>query len=143
LKQHPAEYARATAEWLEWYAAHHIERVAFGMLTLRRRTSSNNWRCSVEVTTSSNEALGPHVLHLFESQDYLANIRRQEDLLHLRLRPHFITLESLRGGQFAARDPGNAHPARHQRADGQKPLAPGRNDASADRHPARSIPIVR
>jgi methylase of polypeptide subunit release factors len=99
----PAAHARAVEEWVNRYNAMGIERIGFGLLTLRRRTSQNNWRCSVHVLKNAPEPLGPYILRLFENQDYLVGIGTPSDLLEKRLRPEHMTIESPSRGIFVAR----------------------------------------
>jgi methylase of polypeptide subunit release factors len=99
----PDEYAAATETWRRWYEAHGIERIGFGLLTLRRRTAHNNWRCFVLATRMANEPLGPHLLHLFQNQDELAKVGSPSALLGWRLRPRSLKVEWTTGGGFVAR----------------------------------------
>ncbi len=102
-REDPGGYARTTGEWLSWYEAQHIERLAFGLLMLRRRTATNNWRCALEVKRTENGPLGGHILHLFENQDRLAGVHAAADLLHRRLRRRLMTIEKLPDGSYRAR----------------------------------------
>ncbi len=102
-KADPEGYARRRDQWLRWYAAHQIERIAFGLLTLRRRTTQDNWRCSLEVKFTTNVRFGEHVQHLFACQDYLAGLRTPGDLLDRRLRPHLMKVGRQPDGKYFAR----------------------------------------
>ena len=102
-KENPEQYAQTRDEWLDWYEAQHIERVGFGLLTLRRRTSVDNWRCCLQVTKTANEPLGEHILHLFGNQDYLAGVRGPADLLNRRLKPRSMKVVRLQNGTWLAR----------------------------------------
>ena len=94
-KDKPDEYGRIKETWLNWYKAHHIERIAFGTVTLRRRTAKDNWRCSVWVDKTASEPLGDHILNLFESQYYLNSIKNTNDLLKKKLSPWNLKIEPL------------------------------------------------
>ena len=85
--EQPEKYAETKDRWLKWYAAQGIERIGFGALALRRRTSADNWRCSVMVDKTISEPLGEHVAHLFRSQDQLAVVKEPRGLLERVLRP--------------------------------------------------------
>jgi SAM-dependent methyltransferase len=102
-ERQPEEYARTQQAWLDWYEAQHIERIAFGQLTLRRRTARRNWRCFVAITRTASEPLGTHILHLFENQDALAGMASPAELLGRRLQPHMMKVESPAHGTFVAR----------------------------------------
>ncbi len=102
-QEEPEAYARTVDAWLRWYAERNIQRLAFGAITLRRRTATNNWRCSLQVSNVEGRELGAHMLHLFDSQDYLAKLPGPHDLLRRRLRPRFMIVERRRDGQWFAR----------------------------------------
>lgn len=97
----PEHYARVRDEWIGWYQAHNIQRLAFGVLSLRRRTASDNWRCSLRVERTSSGALGEFIRHLFANQDFLNGIAGPSDLLRYRLRPHQMTIEREGAGYVA------------------------------------------
>ena len=99
-KENPDEYARVRELWIKWYQAEGIERIAFGTLTLRRRTSNSNWRCSILVNKTASEPLGEQILHLFENQDYLNNFNNQDGLLEQKIRPWYIKMEPLNSGYY-------------------------------------------
>lgn len=102
-KDDPEAYARVRAQWLNWYKAQGIERLAFGVLSLRRRTATNNWRCSLHAEQTAVEPLGEHVERLFADQDYLMGVRRPLDLLDRRLKPYAMTIERSKKGKYVAR----------------------------------------
>lgn len=79
--EQPEEYATTKEKWLQWYSEQGIERIGLGALTMRRRSTGNNWRCSVAVDRTLSEPLGAHILHLFHSQDALNRIKVPEGLL--------------------------------------------------------------
>jgi hypothetical protein len=101
-KDKPEEYAKVRDTWLKWYQSMHIERIAFGTVSIRRRSNKANWRCSVFVRKTVSEPLGDHILHLFESQDHLSNFKSQSDILKIKLRPWNLKLEPLPSGNYQA-----------------------------------------
>lgn len=102
-KDDPETYARVRSEWLDWYKAQGIEMLAFGVLSLRRRTAADNWRCSLHAEQTAAEPLGEHVQRLFADQDYLMGVRRPLDLLPRRLKPYAMTIERSPEGKYVAR----------------------------------------
>jgi SAM-dependent methyltransferase len=76
----PREFEAVRKKWVKWYKAHRIERIAFGLITLRRRTLQNNWRCFLNVNTTLTDELGGYIQSLFDIQDYLAQFKKLEDL---------------------------------------------------------------
>lgn len=101
-REKPAAYAAATKSWLEWYRRQKIERIAFGVLSLRRRTATDNWRCSIAVSKTASEPLGEHILHLFRSEDYLQGMQ-PKDLLGRALQPWNAVIEPASGNRYIMR----------------------------------------
>jgi len=99
----PYEYKRIKDQWLGWFKSQNTEQIASGLMTLRRRTEGKNWRCSVYVSKVAREPLGAYIKHLFQSQDYLAQISDPRDLLVIKLRPWNILVEESATGSFTAR----------------------------------------
>ena len=123
--RHPEEYAQTRRSWLEWYDAQRIERIGFGILSLRRRSSGHNWRCSVHIHQTASEPLGRHVQHLFEMQDYLGGVSKPSDLLGRRLQPHLMKVELRRPRTLESpHDKGLSHQGIDLLADGQDSRAP-------------------
>jgi methylase of polypeptide subunit release factors len=86
--------ARAAA-WLEWFAAHRIEAVGFGLVTLRAGGATDPVVHVEEAWQAMDSPIGPEVQAWFERQDWL----RSADLAGARL----VTAPPLRLTQSAAR----------------------------------------
>jgi SAM-dependent methyltransferase len=67
----PAEYGAVMDRWVEWYGAHGITRLAYGVCVIRRREGDNWFRASKLPAGSVRES-SAHLLRLFEAQDFLA-----------------------------------------------------------------------
>lgn len=68
--------------WLRWYGDNHIEQIALGAITLRRRSNAQNWFCSATINSTLENPAGKQFVRLFNSQDYLANIDDTHALLN-------------------------------------------------------------
>jgi hypothetical protein len=86
--------ARASA-WLEWFAAHRIEAIGFGLITLHASGADQPVVHAEEARQALDQPIGPHVQAWFDRQDWL----RRADLLDARL----IGAAPLRLQQSAAR----------------------------------------
>ncbi len=69
---HTAEKTRRN--WSRWYRDHHIEWIALGAITLRRRSGNKNWFCSAMVNKTLEDSAAKQFLRLFAAQDYLNKI---------------------------------------------------------------------
>jgi len=76
------QFERNRREWLRWYQKNHIERIALGAITMRRRCSGPNWFCAAEVNTNLEDQAGKQFLRLFAAQDYLTGIDDTKALLN-------------------------------------------------------------
>ncbi len=103
--ENPGEFAQIKKRWLKWYEEHGIQQIALGAITLRRRTASDSWRCSIHAGQINPGDLGAQVLDLFENQDYLADVKTPRDLLACRLARANIRLETLPDGACQASTP--------------------------------------
>lgn len=83
----PEQFQQVKQAWLAWYAAQKVERIALGVITLRRRTASDNWHCSVRVRLADSQQLDEQIWRLFANQDFLAQIGAQKELLDRKLVP--------------------------------------------------------
>jgi len=92
-----------TDHWLKWFKEQQIDRIASGLVILRRRTSSSNWGCSIHVHDIANEPLGGQIQLLFQSQDFLGSIDNSSDLLGLKLMPYNMKIEKTPAGNLMAR----------------------------------------
>ncbi len=82
----PAEYGAVLDRWLAYYERLGINAIAYGAVVLRRRASTANW---VKVYPLPAERLSPasdHILRVFASQDRLAALGSDEELLDQRFR---------------------------------------------------------
>ena len=93
-KAHPAEFEAVKKKWVEWYRAQHIERIAFGLITLRRSEARDHWRCFLNVNQVLHEGLGDYIQSLFEIQDYLSQFKRWAELAPQRLARWNITIKT-------------------------------------------------
>ena len=81
-QEDPGKSQRTKQDWLRWYRRHHIERIALGAITLRRRSNTSNWFCSATVNRTLEDQAGKQFLRLFAAQDYLTGIADTKNLLN-------------------------------------------------------------
>jgi len=91
------KYDRAKNAWLKWYRERGIERIAMGVVILRRRASASNWVCAAEVTKSLETPAGEQLVWLFEAQDYLASLPDKGALLEEILMPLEVDIHPAAG----------------------------------------------
>jgi methylase of polypeptide subunit release factors len=99
----PHEYQRIKEQWQDWFKSQKIERIASGLMTLRRRTGKSNWHCSVHAHQIADEPLGRYIQHLFQNQDFLAHVSHSGDLLNMKLRPWNMKVVKTSSAGFIAR----------------------------------------
>ncbi len=78
----PRRFKKMEQRWLRWYGDNHIEQIALGAITLRRRSNAQNWFCSATINSTLENPAGKQFVRLFDSQDYLANIDDTHALLN-------------------------------------------------------------
>jgi methylase of polypeptide subunit release factors len=83
----PAEFEATVDRWLAYYAEAGIERIATGVVILRRRGNRRAWHRPVEVPEAPTGLGGAHVERLLAAQDELGRLPGPEALLQERLRP--------------------------------------------------------
>ncbi len=66
----PQAAQKTRQKWLRWYRSRHIERLALGALTLRRRADAPGWFASEEVNRTLESPAGEQLLRLFAGQVY-------------------------------------------------------------------------
>jgi SAM-dependent methyltransferase len=72
-------------KWANWLRHQRVGRVAFGSLTLRRRSSTRNW-CRAEMASNSfGESVSAQLVNLFTNQDILEEQPFKDDILNMRL----------------------------------------------------------
>ncbi|MBI2758074.1 MAG: class I SAM-dependent methyltransferase [Chloroflexi bacterium] len=76
------KFKKTKQDWLRWYQNNHIERIALGAITLRRRSNGPNWFCSAEVNRTLEDQAAEQFLRLFAAQDYLTEIDDKNSLLN-------------------------------------------------------------
>ncbi len=77
----PQQLQKTKQIWLRWYRDHHMDRIALGAITLRRRSHAHNWFCSATVRRSLEEPGGQQFQRLFAAQDYLSALESPARLL--------------------------------------------------------------
>jgi SAM-dependent methyltransferase len=87
LKKDQQKSAKIKKAWLKWYRDQGIERIALGVVTLRRRASAHNWVNAASVTKSLDSPAGEQLMRIFEAQDYMAALLNRDDLLEENLIP--------------------------------------------------------
>jgi SAM-dependent methyltransferase len=80
IQSDPGKFQKAKREWLHWYRRHHIDRIALGALTLRRRSRARNWFCSATVNRTLEDPAGEQILRLFAAQDYLSTLETTDTI---------------------------------------------------------------
>jgi methylase of polypeptide subunit release factors len=83
----PEAFEATLDRWLAYYAEAGIERIASGVIILRRRSAGRAWHRPVEVPDAPTGLAGAHVERIFAAQDHLASLSGPEALLSARLRP--------------------------------------------------------
>ena len=71
----PHKLQELKKNWSRWYRKHHIEQIALGAITLRRRSRDQNWFCSATVNTTLEDSAAEQFLRLFAAQDYLNEMK--------------------------------------------------------------------
>jgi SAM-dependent methyltransferase len=66
----PQAAQKTRQKWLRWYRSQHIELLALGALTLRRRADAPGWFTSEEVNRTLESPAGEQLLRLFAGQAY-------------------------------------------------------------------------
>jgi methylase of polypeptide subunit release factors len=79
--------------WLKWYRDQEIERIALGVVILRRRASAYHWVRAADVTKSLDGPAGEQLMRIFEAQDYLTALPNREHLLEENLIPLNMKIE--------------------------------------------------
>jgi SAM-dependent methyltransferase len=87
LKKDQKKFAKTKKAWLKWYRDQGIERIALGVVILRRRASAYHWVCEANVTKSLDGPAGEQLMRIFEAQDYLTALPNREHLLEENLIP--------------------------------------------------------
>ena len=85
-RRHPQAFEETLDRWLAYYEEAGIERIATGVIILRRRSGGRPWHRPVEVPDAPTGLAGAHVERLFTAQDQLASLSGPEALLSARLR---------------------------------------------------------
>jgi methylase of polypeptide subunit release factors len=93
IKKNLRRFEQVKKRWLNWYRSRDIERIAGGVIALRRRSGAKNWICAVHTRKILSEPLGEHVQELFEAQDYLAKLGTPRDLLPKKLHSWNLKVE--------------------------------------------------
>ncbi len=78
----PHKAQRTKRNWMRWYRSQHIEQIALGAITLRRRSNKRNWFCSATVNKTLDDSVSEQFLRLFAAQDYLDEIEDPSLLLN-------------------------------------------------------------
>ncbi|MGN6867147.1 MAG: methyltransferase [Solirubrobacteraceae bacterium] len=81
-----AVFERAVDRWLAQFAPGAVDRVAFGMLTLRRRRG-RNWRRADRADAWPPGPVGEHILRIFAGQTLVSSRCGEKALLDLVLEP--------------------------------------------------------
>ncbi len=79
-----ARYPQNLDRWLEYYRKSGIDRLATGMISLRRRSNAKNWTRADQLPDPIRPA-SDHVLRVFNTQDYLAELPDDRGLLDTAL----------------------------------------------------------
>jgi hypothetical protein len=83
----PGKFQKPKREWLRWYRRHHIDRIALGAVTLRRRSEGRNWFCSATVNRMLEDPAGEQILRLCAAQDYLSTLESTDMILRESFAP--------------------------------------------------------
>jgi hypothetical protein len=81
LSRDPLAYADALDRWLDYYRRGGVEKISWGAIVLRRRSSSENWFWSYSPPTDRMAPASEHILRLCTAQDYLQRLNNQQTLL--------------------------------------------------------------
>ena len=79
-------FERAVDRWLDQFAPGVVDRIAFGLLTLRRR-DGRNWERADQAAEWPSGPVGEHVQRIFAGQTLVSRLRKEEALLDLVLEP--------------------------------------------------------
>jgi SAM-dependent methyltransferase len=92
-----AAFERAVDRWLEQFVPGSVDRIAFGVLTLRRRRG-RNWQRADQAAAWPSGPVGDHVLRIFAGQTLVSSQGSEEALLDLALEPaDGLRLDETRG----------------------------------------------
>jgi methylase of polypeptide subunit release factors len=72
-------------QWMDFYEREKIEAISSGLVTMRRKSSSQNWFSMEDAPEKVKDECGNEIAERFERHDYLA-VRSDQDLLESRLR---------------------------------------------------------
>jgi SAM-dependent methyltransferase len=75
------EYAEALDRWVAYYRDAGIQSIAMGGVILRRRAKGPNWVRADILPGAPAEPCGDHVERIFAAEDFLAEARRDEEVL--------------------------------------------------------------
>jgi methylase of polypeptide subunit release factors len=81
-----AAFERAVDRWLNQFAPGAVDRIAFGALSLRRR-SGRNWERADQVAEWPSMPVGEHVERIFVGQTLMSSLDGDDALLDLVLKP--------------------------------------------------------
>ena len=79
-------FERAVDRWLAQFAPGAVDRIAFGVLSLRRRRG-RNWQRADHAAEWPSGPVGAHVLRIFAGQTLVSGLPNEEALLDLVLEP--------------------------------------------------------
>jgi hypothetical protein len=79
--EEPDEYERALDRWLAYYERLEADSVAYGAVILRRRAGGRNWVRADDVLASPIGPSSDLILRVFENQDYLEALPKEDALL--------------------------------------------------------------
>jgi methylase of polypeptide subunit release factors len=119
------EHERALARWVEHFRTAGVERIAFGLVSLRRR-SGPNWVRSDKLHAWPTEPAGDHVTRIFEGQTLVEALESDEALLDLVLAP----AAGLRLDETRSLEPGGALVAAQVRIAGGVAVRPRLSEAA-------------
>ena len=74
LRRDPDAYAERIDEWMDFFAAEGIERIAYGALVLRRRSGvSGSWRAELRLPEGALSPASTHLERILAANDVLAD----------------------------------------------------------------------
>ena len=81
----PSRYEAMLDEWVEYYRQAGMGQMSSGIMILRRRDGASHWlRADDAPPGQAAGSCSAQILRVFATQDYLASLRREEDLLQGR-----------------------------------------------------------
>jgi methylase of polypeptide subunit release factors len=92
LSQGVGPYVDAVDRWLDYYAREGIEKIAAGMVVLRKRSGGRNWVRALEIPGQPTGAAGEQVLRMIEARDRRDELADDDAVLAAR----FARAEGLR-----------------------------------------------